>query len=203
MAMTTAEAINDLVIEPQSTFSLRAYEEQIAFPSFRDSRVIPTGAIKNFQRLTFNYPETASGSVSIKESSIFIINTAEKGASTSNIISSGAPESLEQKLLAMFALGDEWCGPNATAPSIKGIKDALELLSCLSHLERPDRAAPSADGEISFFWDRPGLYADFGVSGDGTYSFFIDRNNNKHYGDDIAISSGISDDIRTLLSLQE
>lgn len=92
-----------------------------------------------------------------------------------------------------------WDGHDGEPPSQQAIVDAITLLKRTSNTP-PTRVGISNDGEICLIWEKPRLFSDFGVYGDGTFSYFIEANRKKLYGDELKLSDGIPKDALNLLA---
>lgn len=88
-------------------------------------------------------------------------------------------------------LGAGWDGYNAEVPAKETIADAIKLIKLLPDDKLPSRVGVSNDGEISLLWEKSELFADFGLMGDGTYTYFIENKKRKLYGDEIPLTNSI------------
>ena len=96
-------------------------------------------------------------------------------------------------------VNDNWDGYGGRKPSNLAIVDAITLLSQLSKVVEVSRVGLSNDGEINLFVDNDKEFADFGVYGDGTYTFFVKVDGQKVYGENIRITDGIPVDVKNVL----
>ena len=118
-------------------------------------------------------------------------NTHKEDTCTSNKIDSKAIKSLAKRISSFGELKQDWDGYNGEIPKPSAIIDAIALVKMFPESELPERTGISSDGEISLFWEKKDLFADFGVDGDGTFTYFIKKSHKKYYGDNISLSCGI------------
>jgi hypothetical protein len=116
-----------------------------------------------------------------------VFNHPDSTTITSRKVDSDAIKTLTKKVYSFCELKENWDGYNGVTPEPAAIIDAIKLIKILPESALPDRAGISGDGEIGLFWDKKELYANFGVDGDGTFTYFIRKNNKKYYGDDICL----------------
>ncbi len=135
-------------------------------------------------------PEQSSSSSSITK----LFKASKATATTSEKIDSEAIKNLAKRVFSFSELKENWDGYNGSAPAPSAITDALKLIKMFPESELPERAGISSDGEISLFWEKKDLYADFGVEGNGTFTYFIKRYNKKYYGDDLNLSDGLPEE---------
>ena len=119
--------------------------------------------------------------------------------STSKRIDDIRTHSLIRNIRKFLEFNDNWDGYNGIKPSLNCIEEAIQLLKMLPTDRLPQRAGLSNDGEISLIWESESLFADFGTEGDNTYSFFIKKDGEKLYGDDIPLSESIPEAALKLL----
>ncbi|WP_417215898.1 hypothetical protein [Alcanivorax sp.] len=115
----------------------------------------------------------------------------EQGNSTSARIDTIASEPLLKRIASFKHLQPNWEGYEGTPPSHGAIEDAITFVKTLENSTLPTRIGVSNDGEICLIWEREGLFADLGMTGDGHYSYFIKYKNDKFYGDEISLSEGL------------
>lgn len=121
-------------------------------------------------------------------------------AGTSRKIDNFELRALLDKIESFGELIENWDGFGSIKPDTSAIEDAARLAKMLEKGYFPDRAGISGDGEISLIWESGDLFADFGVTGDGTYSYFIKRDKNKLYGDEISLEEGFPEEALSLLA---
>lgn len=121
-------------------------------------------------------------------------------SSTSVKIDSDAVKVLIKSIFDFKQLKENWDGYGGVTPDQSTIQDAIDLIKKLPDNALPMRAGISGDGEISLVWENESLFADIGVTGDGTYCFFIKNNEKKMYGDDIPLDKTVSQEVINILT---
>ncbi len=100
-----------------------------------------------------------------------------------------------EQIFKFAQLEENWDGYGGVVPNDSTIGDAVSLLKGVPRNNPPSRVGLSGDGEISLIWESDNFYADFGVMGDGNYSYFMELNKKKLYGDDLLISDGFPSEV--------
>lgn len=114
---------------------------------------------------------------------------------------------LQEVILSLHQLKDGWDGHDGVSPCWYAIADAKSLLNKFDDKILPDHIAPCSDGEVCLFWDFEedvALFADFGVYGDGTYSYYMyikDNLDNKQEfsGDSIPLTQDLDQTVQEVL----
>ncbi|MCU7812244.1 MAG: hypothetical protein KZQ77_13560 [Candidatus Thiodiazotropha sp. (ex Notomyrtea botanica)] len=114
---------------------------------------------------------------------------------TSKKIDNEEIKGLVSKILSFSDLDNNWDGYGGEMPSKQAVYEAIILLKFFPRNALPTRVGLSGDGEISLIWDTRSLFADFGVVGDGKFSYFIKDNEGKLYGDDLRLSNKLSHEV--------
>ncbi|MFE8073278.1 hypothetical protein QQM79_19645 [Marinobacteraceae bacterium S3BR75-40.1] len=138
-----------------------------------------------------------SGSTS--NTSVKIIPFRLSETQTSTYLDSDNTKPLITKIFSFSKMQQNWDGYDGHPPSRKTIEDAITLLKKISKYSLPTRAGLSSDGEVSLIWETEDIFADFGVEGDKTYSYFVETKNNKFYGDEISIDLDIPKNVADAL----
>lgn len=169
-------------------------DEQDALPSYYSSRLFGSAAPND---KTIKMVLTEAGSSTNKV--IRLRPAFHSETSVSDKIDSLAIRGLISKISKFAELEENWDGYGGVIPNGSVIIDAIELVKKFPSNLLPDRVGISGDGEISLIFERAGLFADFGVSGDDDFCYFIQCNNKKLYGDEIRLSEGISFEVLSIL----
>lgn len=98
-------------------------------------------------------------------------------------------DDLIQKINNYRNLEPNWDGYGGERPSESAITDSITILKRLPEHILPDRIGLASDGEISFVWDRPYIFADFGFTGGGVFTYYTNVYGSKYYGDNQRIEN--------------
>jgi hypothetical protein len=106
-----------------------------------------------------------------------------------------------EELRQYLSLQEDWDGYGAVAPGAIAVHHAMTLLSNAldSHLPTP-RVMLSSCGTVGLYWRLPGIYAEMGMDGDGTFYWFAEGVDAPESSEAVAITDGLPKDLIDFLS---
>lgn len=79
-------------------------------------------------------------------------------------------------------LSENWDGEGAAAPVRASLADAAVFVQMLGAEVTVPEPMLFASGRAGLFWDDEGLYADLEFTGEGTVTYYVERDGGKHKG---------------------
>lgn len=92
-------------------------------------------------------------------------------------------EKIIGEIRSWILLENDWDGEGARQPSEKSIKDAVSFMHLIKESVELPEPMLHANGNVSFYWNDKGFYADLEFLGNGRIAYFIKtKNDDRHKG---------------------